>query len=217
MGPPAARDIQALNPGIHRLAMDARRLEAAEKELEHRGDLVVAYGVAGAIASLTAAGIAPLHSQLIAVPVGVALVSFVVSVVVFLCRRELIEHLARDPSAHAMPAVRRFAFGLNRAESRISAAHQLLDLVDQAQVPQLARFHVQDRVLAHVDDLTDVARALLSLETKIRPSSLVEVHYLLVRGVDSPLYNPTASHRELNASLLRIRAGIEKAWDAPNV
>jgi hypothetical protein len=197
--------------------MDARRLEAAEKQLEHWGDLVVLYGAAGAIAALIAAGIGPLHPEFAAVPVGVALVSFVLSAVILLCRRELIEHLARDPSAHAMPAVRRFAFRLNRAESRIKTAHQLLDLVHQAQVPQLARFHLQDRVLAHADDLTDVARALLLLETRISASSLVEVHYLLVRAVESPLYNPTADQRELSAALLRIRAGIGMASDAVEV
>ncbi len=128
-------------------------------------------------------------------------------------RRTLLESLALEPSAYAIPEVANLGSRVTAIDQREQLASWIRSLIRGNEQP--LELHLRDRTRAHAPELEAVAREISVPAADVHPASAMACRWLLTRPVQSPLYNPNLPEEDLTAILLRIRAGISDPVTAP--
>ena len=118
---------------------------------------------------------------------------------------DVVERLAIEPDASAIPDVERYLKELANAPTRRLMAAWICDVLTEAGQP--GSLYLADRVHAHDHQLRLLARDLDSGLT-IQPQSIAICARLLTAAPESPLYNPRIPSEHLMSALFRIRLGI---------
>jgi hypothetical protein len=189
--------------------MNARDIEAAAVTVETARRRALSSLVAAGVVAMSTFGVvwaAPGVAVGLAAGVIIALVRAGVSW--FHCR-ELVERLALDPSAYAIPEVARFGGRVANLTQRRLLAESISSLVHDRGHP--LALHLGARTRKHAEELDALARELAAPSARIEPATAVACRRLVTRPVQSPLYNPNLPEEDLTALLLRLRGGISFA------
>jgi Zn-dependent alcohol dehydrogenase len=193
-------------------AVNARDVEQAGADVERSMHWVWRCLLAGGVVAAIAGAVAS-SSPRFAVALGVGCLLLVgIAVVLWLVRRERIERLALDPAAYAIPAVARFGARACALRERRRLASVIQAVVRERGHP--LELHLVIRTSRHAQQLEALARELASPAARVQPPIAVACRRLITRPVESPLYNPNLPEEDLQALLLRIRAGISTGGPA---
>jgi hypothetical protein len=197
----------------HTGAMIARELEQAAADVRGRRRQI-AYGALAAVAISCSSIVAAPFSPRLGIALGAGAVGqAVLAIVTWLRRRELIERLALEPAAYAIPEVARFGSRVATPSERRRLAAWIQSLLHEPEQP--LHMHLAGRAMACAHELEAIARELVAPSSRVPPAIAVACRRLLTRPVQSPLYNPNLPEEDLIAVLRRILAGIVKAEKAP--
>jgi hypothetical protein len=146
----------------------------------------------------------------LAIAVGAA-VQLVVASATYLSGRFLLERLATEPAAHAIPEVQAFATKLARPAARRRLARTIHSMLTEVTRPGKA-FHalyLADRVRRYARELDAISRDLLSPSVRVEPVSMARCAWLLTQAAENPLFDRRLPAEDLGAMLHRIRAGMK--------
>jgi hypothetical protein len=186
--------------------MNARELEAMVATLGRRRRRSLHALVVAAVVAAVALALAFVSTRAALALAAGAAAEVLIAGGLWLSRRELIERLALDPDAYAIPDVARFGARIAAPRERERIAALLQSVVKEPERPQ--SFHLRHRARIYARELEAVARELAAPATSVEPPVAVACRRLLTRPVQSPLYNPNLADEDLAALLLRIRAGM---------
>lgn len=175
-------------------------LRAARRRRLEAGALGLAAGLAAVPVSL-----------LVSLPLGLALAlgavfEALVAAAASLRRRDLLERLAADPAAYALPEIQRFGRGLADRRRLSRLGDWIAEILDESRAP--FSLYLGERVEAHADELRMLSLALRSPHAHVRPVTAAACLRLLTRAAESPLYNPRIPAEELGLRLREILRGI---------
>jgi hypothetical protein len=181
------REVQAAAARVESLGADARRcLEAA-----------------AALALAAVAALAVDAGPWLAVAAGAPALA-VAAAIRARQRLALIDRLALDPHAYAIPAVERHGRrAASRRQRRIIATR--LESLTQ---PEWGPLVVPERVDRYRRELDELGRRIAAPGADLAPPQAVECRRLLTRTTESALYNADLPAEDLGAALRRIEAGI---------
>jgi hypothetical protein len=109
-------------------------------------------------------------------------------------------------------AVARRADWLVSARRRLQMARSFERLIQDARTRRMTPVPLQrDAIFALTPELTSLVALLRTHAEAVRPAGMVLVHRLLGDGVNSPIYRPDATVRDLAAALSRIRKELHVA------
>jgi hypothetical protein len=184
----------------------ARELEQAAGDLRRLRRRAVDAGMLLA-ATAAAAAIALLVAPALAGPIsaGAALEALLLALALH-GYRERIARLALDPSAYALPEVKRYGHRLVEPRQRARLGAWILEILADAH--RSGNLFLGERVARFAQELEEIASDLMRPGASVQPASAVACKRLLTHAVESPLYNPRLPSDELRIALRRIRAGI---------
>jgi hypothetical protein len=190
--------------------MTARQVDRVAERLDgirhrRRSRLVMSLAAgAGAIAALLASPTLTLPISLGAGVVVMLLLAFSDT-----CRhRELLAHLALNPTAYVVPEVQRYGDELVAPRGRQRLAASLERLISHAGTP--ASYCIGERVHAFQKEFEALAASLRSPRSHVEPTSVALCWRLLTRAAESPLYNREIPADDLGFQVQRIQAGIRR-------
>ena len=197
--------------------MDARTIDELGVGLRSRRRRAIeSLGLAGATVALAAAVWSVSTPLAIALVTGAA-VEIVLFLAAFVGRRTLIEQLALDPSAYALPEVEAFGSRLVEPKARARLAASIRSMLDENAKSQGRRvvaagvYYLRGRVARYSRELEAIAAALLSPSVRVQPVSAARCRWLLTQAAESPLYNPRIPAEDLGVALRRISDGLQPA------
>jgi hypothetical protein len=168
--------------------MHARALEEASGRLRQTTRAIRDGTVLTAAMTLLAAGVVPVSRPLGSALGIAAIVEAVVLGVLFMRRRQLLEHLALVPAAYEIPDVAQYGrkATLRRERERMAEAFGRL-LADGVGHPVL---WLPERVAALETELRAVSEALRTAGAPVQPLAMIACRQLVTNPVRSGLYNP---------------------------
>ncbi len=196
--------------------MDARTIDELGVGLRSRRRRAIeSLGLAGATVALAAAVWSVSTPLAIALAAG-AVVEIVLFLAAFVGRRTLIEQLALDPSAYALPEVEAFGSRLVEPKARARLAASIRSMLDDNAKSEGRRvvaavYYLRGRVARYSRELEAIAAALLSPAVRVQPVSAARCRWLLTQAAESPLYNPRIPAEDLGVALRRISDGLQPA------
>jgi hypothetical protein len=121
---------------------------------------------------------------------------------------DLLQQLAAEPHAQAIPAVQIYRAKVVRQSHRNRLAASIDSLISDSQTP--GSCCLGDRVHLVEDQLRAISSDLATPEVPVHSGSALMCVRLLTAGAESPLFNPNLTVEQLRATLLRISYGIGK-------
>ncbi|SRR6266446_6834944 len=144
-----------------------------------------------------------------AVPIAVlTFVECLVAACAYYSSMDLLQQLAAEPYAQAIPAVQFYRAKLVRQSQRNRLAASIDSLISDSGSP--GSCSLVDRIHLVEDQLRAISRDLATPEVPVHSGSALMCLRLLTAGVESPLFNPNLTVEQLRATLLRISYGIGK-------
>ena len=192
--------------------MTARAIDEAHELLRRRRRRAVEAALLAVVCGVLAA-IAWGWSFRLGLALGIgAGVEAAIAVWSFLARRELVEELAIEPAAHAIPDVREYARRLAAPRARRLTADSIRSMVAKAFRPdsRFTCYFLVDRVAVYRRELEGLARDLATPGTRVEPVAAARARWLLTHAADNPLFDRRVPEEDLGSLLVRIRAGIQR-------
>lgn len=192
--------------------MHARALEEASGRLRQTTRAIRDGTVLTATMTLLAGGVVPV-SRPLAIAVGIAaVVEAVVLGVLFMRRRQLLEHLALVPAAYEIPEVAQHGRKATRRRERerMAAAIGRL-LTDGVGHPVL---WLPERVAALEIELRAVSEALRTAGSTAQPRAMIACRQLVTNPVRSGLYNPDLPIEDVRTRLQAITRTLASGRDS---
>lgn len=190
--------------------MNAREIEEQANDIRSKRRRVVeSVPLAAACAAL--APVAWLWSSPLGIAVAVGgAVQIALAGGAFVSRRLLVERLAIEADAHAIPEVRAFGAKLVRPHERRKLARTICSMLAEVMSPgrRLQALYLADRVYRYARELDAIARDLLSPSVRVDPVSMARCNWLLTQAAENPLFDRRLPAEDLGAILRRIRAGM---------
>jgi hypothetical protein len=182
--------------------MHARALEEASGRLRQTTQAIRDGTVLTAAMTLLAVGVVPVSRPLGSALAIAAVVQAVVLGVLFMRRRQLLEHLALVPAAYEIPDVAQYGRKATRRRERERMAEafgRILD--DEVGRPVL---WLPERVAALEIELRAVSEALRTAGPTVQPLTMIACRQLVTNPVRSGLYNPNLPIEDVRTRLQAI-------------
>ena len=182
--------------------MHARALEEASGRLRQTTRTIRDGTVLTVAMTLLAAGLFPVSRPLASALAIAAVLEALVLGVLFMRRRQLLEHLALVPAAYEIPEVAQYgrkATG-RRERERIAEAFGRI-LADGVGRPVL---WLPERVAALELELRAVSEALRAAGSTVQPLTMIACRQLVTNPVRSALYNPDLPIEDVRTRLQAI-------------
>jgi hypothetical protein len=191
--------------------MHARALEEASCRLGQSTRAIRDGTVLTATMTLLGAGVVPLSRPLGGVLAIAAIVEAVVVGVLFMSRRQQLEHLALVPAAYEIPEVAHYGRKATRRRERERMAEAIGRLLtDGVGRPVL---WLPERVAALEIELRDVAEALRTAGSTVQPRAVIACRQLVTNPVKSGLYNPDLPIEDVRTRLRAITRTLASGQD----
>jgi hypothetical protein len=181
---------------VYARAVDDAATRLRELRLEERGD----FGLAALATGLALAATQAFDELVAPLFVG-GLAAFVLGVRALWRRWDLVDRLADDRDAYAIPEVRSFAL----RETTMDRRHSFAVLIRG----RLAEPDLEARIEAAADELEALAAELDDEALDLDPASAVACARLLSDILGSPLLNPALPAEQLHSRVSGIRSGFE--------
>ena len=196
--------------------MNARTLDELSVGLQGRRRYAIQSLCLAAAAGALAAILWTTSTMLALALAAGAAVELVLVAVAIVGRRWLIEQLALEPEAYALPEVKAFGAHLlePRASARLAASIRSMlaenARLERRRVVASSVYYLRGRVAHYSRELEAIAADLLSPAVLVQPVSIARCRWLLTQAAESPLYNPRIPVEDLGVALRRIRDGMER-------